>query len=359
MTVARMTIDDHALRATANNLTLLRLVLASAVIWTHSIWRLTGREGVDELSPWLGAPISSFAVDGFFFLSGFLVYASLLRRGSVADFLLARFARLWPGLAVAILGTTIIGYFLAGMPGRAYFGVDTAKFIGGNLSLAFGHYSLTGLRCGAALCNVNGSLWTIPWEVRCYLLLALAFVLGLSRPAMMKAVVLPATLVFAVAMHVPQVSEALSGGLGRGIMYNLMIVDRLWTMFALGIAAFVWRDRIVLCWSGLGALLAVALVSQAVLPIPHLGGVLTGYAVLCAGFLSARRGAISGNWPDYSYGMYVYAFPVMMAVSAVLPFRSHALLALANAALTLPLAALSWHLVERPALSLVRKRRAG
>src|SRR3546814_8093344 len=88
-----MRIEESLLRPHANNLTLVRLVLASSVIYTHCYWALTGRMGEDDLSAFLGAPISVYAVDGFFFLSGFLVFASLQRSARVGGFLLARVAR--------------------------------------------------------------------------------------------------------------------------------------------------------------------------------------------------------------------------------------------------------------------------
>lgn len=352
-----MRIDDGCLAPTRNNLTLVRLFLASAVIWTHSIWRVTGESGRDELSGVLGAPISEFAVNGFFFLSGFLVYASLLRRGSVLDFAAARLARLWPALFVTILATTAIGWFITDAPPLAYSGGDTARYVVGNLSMVAGEYTLTGVRCGAAPCNINGSLWTITWEVRCYLVLALALIVGVARPAAMRRFVLPASLAFAILWHVPGVQAFVERHAGHAIAYNLNSVDRLWSMFALGIAAFLWRDRIPLSWPIAIALMAALIISVAVLPLPHLAGLVTGYAVLCAGFLSASNGAVSGRWPDYSYGMYIYAFPVMMAIAALVAIGSPPILALLDFLVTLPLAALSWHFIEEPALKAVRSRR--
>src|SRR3546814_19002087 len=119
-----MRIEESLLRPHANNLTLVRLVLASSVIYTHCYWALTGRMGEDDLSAFLGAPISVYAVDGFFFLSGFLVFASLQRSASVGDFLLARVARPWPALAVSGGLTVFAGYVLMNdLPG--YFGGAT------------------------------------------------------------------------------------------------------------------------------------------------------------------------------------------------------------------------------------------
>ncbi|MET0269803.1 MAG: acyltransferase [Sphingomonas sp.] len=352
-----MTITDARLRPEANNLTLVRLVLASAVILTHCYWRTTGIQGADDLSGFLGVPLSVYAVDGFFFLSGFLVYQSLGRRGP-ADFLIARLARLWPALAVAVIGTVLIGLAITTAPASAYLRGDTARFLGGNLSLAFGAYTLTGVQCDGGPCNVNGSLWTLPWEARCYLLLVGLGLTGLAGRRAMLWFVLPATVAFALLWHVPAVQALVRGLAGDGAVYLLDLVDRLWTLFAAGIAASLLRERIRLNWLILLALFAANLLAHRLGLGLHVRTLFIGYAVLCCGFLSARRGAVSGRWPDYSYGMYIYAFPVMMAIAALWPTRNYLALSAANFLLTLPLAALSWHYVEKPVLDRVKRLRA-
>lgn len=355
-----MIIDDHRLSPKSNNLTLVRLLLASAVIWTHSIWRVTGVAEVDQFNSWLGNPISTFAVDGFFFLSGFLVYASLLRRPRARDFAMARLARLWPALAVAVTVTIAGGALLTAASGLSYLQGPTAKFAIYNLSLLYPAFYLTGVNCGGELCNVNGSLWTIPWEVRCYVLLGLLSLIGLARPRVMQWVIFPSTALFAVLMHVGGISGMLKGALGHTVTYYMAGADRLWFMFGLGIACFVWRKRIRLSWWWtLGLLIALIATTRAGIGVPHLAHFFTASLVLNLGFLTARRKAVSGKWPDYSYGMYIYAFPVMMLVAGIVPGLSFTMLALLTTLSTVIPAALSWHLVEKPVLDLVRNRQRG
>lgn len=130
-----MRIGSDVLKADRNNFTVVRLILSSLVIYTHCYWLIFGIPGKDDLSGFLGAPISVYAVDGFFFLSGFLVYPSLLRLENSGRFLLARLARLWPGLALSIVLTAMGGWFLTTAPGLSYWGGETATFVAGNLSL--------------------------------------------------------------------------------------------------------------------------------------------------------------------------------------------------------------------------------
>jgi peptidoglycan/LPS O-acetylase OafA/YrhL len=296
-------------------------------------------------------------VDGFFFLSGFLVYPSLLRFGRTLPFFQARLARLWPALLTSLILTIFGGAFVTRTSGLEYLGGDTARFFAFNGAFLQGFFHLTGVECGDAPCVMNGSLWTLPWEARCYLALGLCGMLGLARPAVMKWAVAPATLIGALIWDMAPVQDHIGALLGNGIVYYLNTADRLWTLFVLGAAAYLFRDRLKLSWLALLVLLATT-VATAQAPFGlHVRAVFVGYGVLCFGFLTARSRAVAGDWPDYSYGMYIYAFPIMLLVHALWPTTSYWLLAAANAAATLPLAAASWHWIEKPVLEASKRAR--
>ena len=353
-----MIMGSDALDATRNNFTLVRFVLASSVIYTHSFWRVRGEMGVDDLSWLLGVPISVYAVDGFFFLSGLLVYPSLLRLGHVSRFIVARLTRLWPALAVSVLGSVLVGLFVTSAAPAAYWSGETLRFLIGNLSLVATSYHLTGVQCGAEPCVINGSLWTLPWEARCYLALAFLGAIGLAKPQIFARLILPAALAGALLWDVPAVQDAVRRVAGDGAVYQLNMFDRLGFAFLLGIAAYIFRDRLKLSWLVLGLLFAANVLAHQIGYGVHVRALFIGYAVLCFGILTARSGAISATMPDYSYGMYIYAFPIMMLIYAIWPTGSYLGLAAANLLATLPVAAVSWHYVEKPALNWLRRTRA-
>jgi peptidoglycan/LPS O-acetylase OafA/YrhL len=129
--------------------------------------------------------------------------------------------------------------------------------------------------------------------------------------------------------------------------------------FVLGMAAWHARSRLPLGFAGVVALVGLAvLLRPTVMAFPVLVVALT-YATLWLGYLPLRAARLWNRAGDYSYGLYVNAFPlqglVVWAFGAMTPGQNIAL-ALPP---TLALAILSWHLIEKPALALrlARSRR--
>ncbi len=161
-----------------NNLTLLRLVAAYLVLIGHS-WPLALGRGphdpVSELTrpilPWhLGVP--GIAVSMFFFLSGLLITRSYLQRGNLRDFLEARILRLYPALIVCV-GICVLGIGLVQttLPAEHYLGhPSTQSYLIHNTTLVAGiDFWLPGLFADLPFKGINGSLWTLPYEVWMYL----------------------------------------------------------------------------------------------------------------------------------------------------------------------------------------------
>jgi len=329
-----------------NNFNFTRLLLASSVIISHTYETATGNSDKDFFSPILGAKISSLAVDGFFFLSGFLVYASLLRRENVKNFMIARLARIWPGLIASVFVTVLIGACFTVLPIHSYLHDETKKFILNNISFIGGSYELSGVYCGKALCNVNGSLWSVPWEIRCYIFLSILFVLGFAGKDKIIKVVFPGTLAFVLAWHLVPHPDVTKGA----IWFMLGRIDRVWFMFALGIVAFIFFEKIRLSWWILLILFALTALQNHFGIQGHIESLLAGYTVLCLGFLTIGEKPFSAQWQDYSYGMYIYAFPMMTLLQQIFHFKNPWAFAFVNFSCTLPIAAMSWHFIEKPSV---------
>jgi peptidoglycan/LPS O-acetylase OafA/YrhL len=337
-----------------NNFHLLRLLAAAAVLFSHSFPLATGDRHSEPLRAAAGCTFGSLAVDLFFLISGMLVTMSLVRRGSALDFAKARFFRIWPGLAVALLLTVLVlgpAVTTAGL--SAYFTArETFRYLGLNLLLLKGVvYTLPGVfKANPWPDAVNGSLWTLPSEVRCYL--ALVVVWMSLRPL----------------KSASSLRWVISGGwvaLLGAVLWSLRTTTiedappRLWLMFCSGAMLYLWRERIVLSWL---ALLAAALTAAAALATGQMlafGAVYClalPYAMLCVAYLPSGAILRYNRLGDYSYGVYIYAYPVQQGLMHLYPALGPLTLFAAAMPSTLVLAVLSWHFIEQPATALARAR---
>lgn len=173
---------DFVLEKDNNNLDLVRIVLAISVIYGHGYFvvdNFGSKELLNQLFPFTYS--GSLAVKVFFFISGMLVTNSLLRGSTPATFVISRFFRIVPAFLITIiLSAFIIGPIFTTYQLDRYFSDPVfLDYIKSN-PLTGVSYKLPGVFEGNHLKYVvNGSLWTIPYEVRAYIgLLALFMVIG-------------------------------------------------------------------------------------------------------------------------------------------------------------------------------------
>jgi peptidoglycan/LPS O-acetylase OafA/YrhL len=200
---------------------------------------------------------------------------------------------------------------------------------------------------------VNGSLWTLPVEAGCYVMVAVLGWLGIVRRS--GPLLAGALLCLLAVTPLSPLSGAIGDTAAGG---NTPIVLQLVGTFLLGALFYALRARLRLSWLVLAAL--------AVLWALTWDGGWTGlttvllfsYGTLVLAFrtpASLRRIAAPG---DVSYGVYVYAFPVQQSLWALWGsgLRPGVMFAIA-APITYLLALLSWRVIERPALRLKRRGR--
>ncbi|NAZ75802.1 acyltransferase family protein [Kineococcus sp. T13] len=326
----------------SNCLDVLRLLLAGTVAVVHATHLGFGHQ------PRVGSTdLGSLAVDGFFVLSGFLVASSWLRLGSLRRFAWHRALRILPAFWVCLLGTAlVVAPLLAVLTGRSATSVLTGpesalSYLGANATLLVRQFGISGLPgTGGSPDVVNGALWTLFFEAVCYGIVAVLGVLGVLRRRRWVVLVLLAAL-WALTVA----AAAGSNPLGSVIMLRFAFV------FLLGAAAHLFADRIPI--SGPLALLSLALVVAGLHLLPDyraLAGPAFAYAFVYAVVrLPLRRRPRR----DLSYGLYVWHWPIaQLLVAAGATALTTVPFVLACLALALLVAALSWHLVEQPALGL-------
>ena len=339
----------------ANNLNLIRALAATGVLVSHAWPIALGPSATEPLHALTGFSLGALCVMLFFAASGFLIAGSWERRPDPVRFALARALRLFPALTVSlVLVALVMGPLVAGRSLLDYAAdPEVQSFLFHNLLLVSPQYALPGVFEANPFPHVEGSIWTLLHEALCYGAVLIAGVLGLMTPRR-----LPALLgLFAVLW--------LALALWGGVPGRFARLHELSLPFAMGAAFWCLRDRIALSgWGALG-LGGLALAASRVDP-EGAGGTLSrlawsgglAYGLLWATYVPS--GAVRGfnAFGDYSYGLYIYAFPMQ----GLMVWWLGAQTPLANVALSMPLtlglAILSWHLVERPALGLLERRPA-
>lgn len=322
---------------TANNFNLLRLVFALFVVVYHLVV-LSAAAGWSHLE----APLSLLAeigVQGFFVLSGFLVYASLDRSASIGLYAEKRFRRLYPAYAVVVIVCAAAGYAFSS-DSRAN-PLAVGEYLGWNLVFAnFMAPELPGVFAGNPMTEVNGALWTLKIEVMFYLVLpVLAWLLRLFGRAhwmLMIAIYAGAEAwrYFLADMGQVELSRQLPGQMSFFItgmaLYRLSLAGA--RMHIAGLAG--------------AALLTASLLVDGLEPARALG---LGLVAIW----------IASGWPrlpdaarfgDLSYGVYIVHFPIIQTVVALGLFTAPWTGAGVSLAAAVVAALLLWYLVEKPAL---------
>lgn len=326
-----------------NALNAWRLALASGVILQHS-WPLTGR----KLHPPVDQLLTQVWVDGFFVISGFLITSSWVRDPRLRDFFVARGLRIFPGLWVCMFFVAFviapISVAIQGGPAeKLLFSRGPIEYVLNNGLLNVYHVGIDGTPRNVPWPGVwDGVLWTLIFEILCYIAVAVAGVAGLLKRRW------PAPVVFALILAV----TALASYPVDSVPTVVQMVARFASVFAAGVVIHQYRDVIPARWSLVALSAAIVVVVGLLVPnYRTLAAIPLAYAVIVSGALLRHQRLRLRT--DLSYGIYIYAWPMQqLLVICGLAFLNPIAFTLVAALATLPLAALSWFMVEKRALSL-------
>lgn len=342
-------IDSHE-----NGFNLVRLACALLVVVYHAYLLNTLRSATDPASALL-APhthLGGIAVGVFFLVSGMFITHSWMRDPHPGRFALRRVARIVPGLFACLLATTAVACVFFSEPGwRALLGPAPWQFIFGNSVLHGLRYIIppAELRIPGVLGgqDLNGPLWTLYWEGRMYVMVALV---GLAAVLPLRTWMRGAALLLLLAANV--FPEVVGGYVWEVRMWSLFLtgmllqtlapelrIGPLQVACALALAALNWTRSAALTPSGL-TWFGIALVAAS--------------AALWIGS-SRPRGCGHVQRHDYSFGIYIYHWPVLLMLRAALPPLGALQLLALGLLVTVPVAMLNWHLVEAPALRAARR----
>ena len=316
----------------------LRLLLSIGVIAVHTVVVQYGLEADRAMFAGPARPIIYLILPCFFALSGFLVAGSL-DRNNVPNFLTLRAIRIFPALsAEVLLSAFILGPLFTSLALGEYF-TDPKFFIYFLNAIGIIQYELPGVFLDNPFAvTVNAQLWTVPYELECYIALAALAILRFHRhPSAFLALLVLICLAGGVHAYFVE-NENFSNKHATG---RILVIS-----FLFGVVLYGLRQRI----PHHPALAVLAFVLCCVFvwnePLSYFIPATAAYLTIYVGLLNPKRvGPLKGA--DYSYGMYLYGFPVQQSVTHVtgglLPWWVHLPLSLA---ITCVFAAFSWHVIE-------------
>lgn len=347
----------------------LRVFLALSIVCFHSL-TVTNQYFVpyslDDTPFWI---VHYSLVPMFFALSGFLISGSAGRL-SLKNFLINRGLRIVPALAVdTFVCALIIGPIFTTVSLKHYFfSLEFASFF---LNIVgWVHFTLPGVFMTHAVARVNGSLWTVPFELICYLMISIMIIVGVIKRRFTVLTFVFGYLLVAVLVQLSGILRLVHSH-ALGTMLSVVFIEheaQAVTAFLFGIVAFQNRHRIpyspylfAFCFL---TILAIAFA----LPMDQGQSAIMRFILLPAlAYVTVFIGLTPMPLPDffktgdYSYGIYLYHQPFLQIVISLFP--ALALAPHTGAAFTffvglpfvIAVAWLSWHYVEKPLLAL-RKR---
>lgn len=325
-----------------NRLTPLRLVLAAAVLVEHAIIVTHGPELPPPLmiNDW---SLSYAAVNAFFILSGFLIADSLEHRANVFTYAASRALRILPALVLlSLTAILIIGPIVTSLEAAEYwtrpqtwlYPVQVLGFLDTSQGPAGIYAGLP--RAG----EFSATLWTLRYEVIAYVAAAAVFFSPIP---------------WGRWSHLALFALTSVAFLGLALLWVeapplIMSAARLSTAFTLGMMVHGWRDRLPLAPLIAAVALPLWLLSGDAPWAEHVMNVMIASALFWIAF--ARLGGLptASRIPDWSYGIYIWHYPIMQTVLFFHPSASPLLIGGIAVPVTALIAAMSWYWVEKPNL---------
>ncbi len=330
-----------------NSFDTLRLFFAVLVIFSHSFALGRGSNNTEPLFVLTHGQITfgNVSVWAFFVISGFLIAQSWTRSPDPFKFLKRRIARIYPGFIVAALLTALVVVpFAADSAARHSIGIW--NFLSHTLRLqAFDvpPVFVNNVRSNA----LNGSLWSVPFEFWCYLGILLTGVTGLLRHRWLVVAAFAAVIAWHLYLSI---TGWIPGGKILGQIFGFPLFWAIVLPFFLAGSLFHLFGGAALFRKPLLIAAFLILVVSNFIPngllvtLPICGA----YLLLGLAYLPLLRPLNLGRFGDFSYGTYLYAYPIQQLIvkfggGTMAPLR----LFLLAAPLSVGVGALSWFLVER------------
>lgn len=335
-----------------NNLDLIRLILAAVVIIGHvPAFKIVAPDYIDFMHKVFPFTYSgALAVKAFFFISGLLVTNSILSRGNWKTYIVSRCCRIYPALIFASVLIVLVCFFITTSTNGEYI-KSAIRYLRKIITMNF-EYHLEGVSFisettpagGKCSTTVNGSIWTIPSEVKMYVSLLgiylIVVALGLKKISMF--------IIFSLLSLSPLLlsTPLMGGGTNEEVTFLL-------SPFFAGSALVVFKDQVNINWQLIvGCALLYNVVKNE--EIRHwICYVAVPLALVWLSTLPVIRKIKIKK--DISYGVYVWGWFVQVYVQYLFPHLSHFMYVVVCMLVVIPIAILSAIFIEEPFIKLGKK----
>lgn len=329
------------------NINELRLMFALSVLISHAI-QLGQFASYDILRTIFSSEI---AVQGFFILSGFLVFGSYSRMLNIRSFYMRRFFRIYPGYVMALILFLFFALIQSYLYGQEVAGREVARYFGFNLLLLnFLQPSIDGVFQLNPYHDINGALWTIKIEVMFYALVPLLYWIGRRWSLRFVAV----TLILVGLSWRPLLDLVSLGGWHLHPSFAHQLPGQL-HFFGFGILMF---DASVNNghWIGNVTIVIVATLLAGLIGAPSVIVRVLLLSLFCFGITQLPQMNLPLGDRDLSYGIYLSHFPIIqLLIGAGIDGLGAELFMPLVLLLSVAYAIVSWKCVELPALQFSRR----
>ena len=349
-----MRITEIDLNRNSNNFDGIRLIAALFVLIGHSP-AILSNSGLtfDPFIKIFGVSIQNIGVFIFFIISGFLVTRSWEFKKNIFDFLIARVLRIFPALiCLVLLSVFVLGLLITRYHISDYLSSSVTGEYLQDMSLYRMHYYLPGVfETNPTGSSINGSLWTLPYEFTCYLFLMCIAILNIQKNkwSALFFLLMVTTSYFLLQEKIDKVVIPIIG----------IDFKNFYPLFLYFLSGGVYYHFIKSIHFNLYGLLVcgivISLIKMNYLPELFLAFTLP-YLIFSFVFSKKINMHRFGQYGDFSYGLYLYAFPIQQLIVYLLPIKIGVVtMIILSIGFTFPIAILSWKFIEKPSLDLRKK----
>lgn len=340
-----------------NNFNLIRMIAAFAVIVSHSFTLATGDRTLEPFKNLLGISLGAMAVDIFFITSGLLVSRSLLVRTDLRFFIISRILRIFPALLISVLFCALLGAYLSSFSLSVYLkDSELLNFILYNSTIILTDFQeLPGVFYDAPYTrSVNGSLWTLPWELRMYLVLVgigvIAYILRKIK------VTFPLVQAIIVFIAISCTALYLYFHFNENLHWFYYKFFRFSSAFFLGGSLYILRKYVYLNISWLLIIIVLMMfalyLDKTIFFIAYIFAI--PYIVLCFAYIPKGKILSYNALGDFSYGTYIYAWPIQQTLAITVIGITPTQMTICAGIIVIGLSVISWHYIEKPSMKLKR-----